>query len=100
MRWRSTEIDRGEPSWITSSMSPMSMPSSSEAVATTARIAPVCSRCSTARRVRFDSAPWCAATVPSPSRFSRSWATRSDMRRLGTKISVVRCSPRSTSMRA
>ena len=33
-RCRNTEMERGEPSWQTSSTSPMSMPSSSEAVAT------------------------------------------------------------------
>ena len=54
--------------------------------------APFCSLRSTARRVRLASAPWCAATTPSPSRSSRSCATRSARRRLGTKISVVLCS--------
>ena len=43
MRWRKTAIERGEPSWQTSSTSPMSMPSSSDAVATTARSCPDCS---------------------------------------------------------
>ena len=40
MRCSATAIARGEPSWTTRSTEPMSMPSSSEAVATTARSSP------------------------------------------------------------
>ena len=44
-------IERGEPSWQTRSTSPMSMPSSSEAVATSAFSAPAFSRCSASSRL-------------------------------------------------
>ena len=40
MRCSATAIDRGEPIWQTRSTEPMSMPSSSDAVATTARSSP------------------------------------------------------------
>ena len=45
-RWSSPAIDRGLLSWHTRSTSPTSIPSSSEAVATSARSAPALSRCS------------------------------------------------------
>ena len=41
----------------------MSMPSSSDAVATRAFSAPVFSRCSASSRVSFDRLPWCAVTA-------------------------------------
>ena len=44
MRCKATAIERGEPIWQTRSTVPMSMPSSSEAVATTARSSPFFSR--------------------------------------------------------
>ena len=40
MRCRATAMERGEPIWQTRSTVPMSMPSSSDAVATTARSSP------------------------------------------------------------
>ena len=45
-RCRKVAIERGEPSWQTRSTSPISMPSSSEAVATSAFSSPRFSRCS------------------------------------------------------
>ena len=45
MRCSATAIDRGEPIWQTRSTVPISMPSSSEAVATTALSSPLFSRC-------------------------------------------------------
>jgi len=49
--------DRGEPIWHTRSTVPMSMPNSSDAVATTARSSPRFSRCSASRRNRRDRLP-------------------------------------------
>ena len=53
---------RGEPIWQTSSTGPMSIPSSSDAVATSARRSPARRRVSTRCRRSFDRLPWCAAT--------------------------------------
>ena len=53
---------RGVPSWHTSSTSPMSMPSSSEAVATITLSLPALRRCSASKRVSFERLPWWAAT--------------------------------------
>ena len=75
-------IAPGEPSWTTTSTSPTSMPSSSEAVATTARSAPVLSRSSAASRRSRERLPWCAATAPSPSRSASACAARSASRRV------------------
>ena len=50
MRCSATAIERGDPSCTTRSTEPMSMPSSSEAVATTARSSPFLSRCSASKR--------------------------------------------------
>ncbi len=83
---------RGEPIWQTSSIGPMSMPSSSEAVATSARRSPPRSRASTRCLRSFDRLPWCAATWPSPSRSPSSCAIRSAIRLVLTKTIVVRCS--------
>ena len=80
---------RGVPSWQTSSTSPMSMPSSSEAVATMTLSWPAFRRCSASKRVSLLSEPWCAATAVSPSRSARWRETRSTMRRVFAKISVV-----------
>ena len=49
-RCRKLAIERGEPSWQTRSTSPMSMPSSSDAVATSALSLPCLSRCSASSR--------------------------------------------------
>ena len=80
----------GEPIWQTSSTGPMSMPSSSDAVATSARSSPARRRCSTRWRRSRDSDPWCAATWSSPSRSPSSWATRSDSFLVLTNTRVVR----------
>ena len=92
-RCRNVAMLRGEPIWQTSSTGPMSMPSSSDAVATSAFSSPARSRRSTRWRRSFERLPWCAATTSSPSR-SPSWcASRSASRRVLTNTSVVRCSP-------
>ncbi len=91
---------RGEPIWHTSSTGPMSMPSSSEAVATSARRSPARSRVSTRRRRSFDREPWWAATTSSPRRSPSWWARRSASRRVLTNTSVVRCSATSAATRS
>ena len=53
---------RGEPIWQTSSTGPTSIPSSSDAVATSARRSPARSRVSTMRRRAAERLPWWAAT--------------------------------------
>ena len=63
-----TAIERGEPIWQTRSTKPTSMPSSSEAVATSTRISPVFSLLSAARRSLRDRLPWCGGDNSSPRR--------------------------------
>ena len=98
-RCRKAAIARGEPSCTTRSTSPMSMPSSSDAVATSTFNWPVLRRCSAARRNSFAIEPWCAATCSLPSRSPRWRAARSAMRRVLTKTSVVLCVSTSCAMR-
>ncbi len=61
---------RGEPIWHTSSTGPMSIPSSSDAVATSALSSPARRRVSTRWRRSFDKLPWWAATTSSPRRLA------------------------------
>ena len=56
-RCSSVAIRCGDPTWQTRSTWPMSMPSSSDAVATSAFSAPVFSRCSASSRISFDRLP-------------------------------------------
>ena len=91
---------RGEPTWHTSSTGPMSMPSSNDAVATSARRSPARRRSSTFSRRSLDRLPWWAATCSGPSRSPRRWARRSDIRRVLTNTSVVRCSRTWAAMRS
>ncbi len=89
----------GDSTWITRSTAPMSMPSSSEDVATMARSVPDFSASSTSRRCSRASAPWCARTRSSPaSSFSRE-ASRSARRRAFTNTMVERCARISSSRR-
>ena len=67
-RCRKVAMLRGEAIWHTSSTGPMSMPSSSDAVATRARSSPARSRVSTRSRRSLDRLPWWEATTSSPSR--------------------------------
>ncbi len=84
-------MDRVAPTWITRSTSPMSMPSSREAVATRARSRPAFSLCSASWRRAFERLPWWVATRSSPRMWARRAAMRSAMRRVLTNTSVVRC---------
>ena len=69
-RCRPEATEGGDSTWITWSTAPMSMPSSSELVATTQRIWPVFSASSTMARCSLDTEPWWARakseTVPDP----------------------------------
>ena len=62
MRCSAVAIERGEPTRHARSTAPTSMPSSSEAVATTTRSSPALRRCSASRRRARERLPWCAAT--------------------------------------
>ena len=78
--------DLGEPSWTTRSIAPMSMPSSSEPVATSTGSSPDLSRSSTTRRRSRDSAPWCAWAIAAGARLAvpaRSGAPPAARRRGG-----------------
>ena len=66
MRWRNVVTARGEPIWQTRSTVPTSIPSSSDAVATSARISPALRRCSMRSRRSFARLPWWAPTRSSP----------------------------------
>ena len=100
-RCRKAAIARGEPSWQTRSTSPMSMPSSSDAVATSAlsspRLEPLLGLQAMLLReaavVRRRRAPRRAARA-------RWRATRSAMRRVLTNTSVVRCCATSSASRS
>src|SRR5713101_836417 len=67
------------------------MPSSSDAVATRTFSSPRFKRCSALRRSSLAMLPWCAVTCSAPSRSDKWRAARSAMRRVLTKMSVVRC---------
>ena len=78
----------------------MSMPSSSDAVATSAFRSPARSRDSTRCRRSFDRLPWWAATRSSPSRSPSSCANRSAILRVLTNTSVVRWAWTCSAMRS
>jgi hypothetical protein len=70
----------------------MSIPSSREAVATSARSFPALRRCSASSRRSRERLPWWLVTASSPRSFV-SWAEmRSAIFRVFTNTSVVRCS--------
>ena len=75
-RCSSVAIRCGEPIWQTRSTAPMSMPSSSDAVATSAFSVPALSRDSASNRRSFERLPWWAVTASSPSRSLSSWRQR------------------------
>jgi len=100
MRCRPVEIDRGEPMRQVSSTAPTSIPSSSDAVATTTRRSPSFSRRSARWRRSRDRLPWWAATASAPSRSPRCNVTRSTSRRVLTNTSVDRCARASAATRS
>ena len=90
-RCRPRATDFGLSTWMTRSTAPMSMPSSSEEVATRHGISPAFRSSSTTSRCSRASEPWCArASSSSASSLIRS-ASRSASRRLLTKTMVERC---------
>ena len=90
IRWMPDATDGGASTWMTWSTAPMSMPSSSDDVATMAGNSPALSRSSVARRVSFETEPWCANAISSPAVSFNAVARRSASRRLLTKIMVER----------
>ena len=102
IRWSPAVTDFGDSTWSTRSTAPMSMPSSSDDVATRHGSSPDLSRSSTTSRSSRASEPWWAraisAGLPSSpaSSFSRT-ASRSAARRAFTKMIVERCSFTSSS---
>ena len=91
--------DGGASIWMTRSMAPMSIPSSSDEVATSPRICPAFSLSSISIRCGRASEPWCARTSGSPASSLTAAASRSATRRLFTKMSVDRCVRTSSSSR-
>jgi hypothetical protein len=76
-------MQRGEPIWMTSSTSPTSMPSSSEAVATTHLSSPALEPLLGVEAGAFGEAAVVGGDhASSPRRSPRSWATRSARRRV------------------
>ena len=102
IRWSPRVTDFGDSTWSTRSTAPMSMPSSSEEVATRQGSSPDFSISSTTSRSSRASDPWCAramsAGFPSSpaSSFSRI-ARRSAPRRLFTNTIVDLCDCTSSS---
>ena len=88
------------PNWQTKSTSPISMPNSSDAVATNALSFPSFKRHSADRRCSRAKLPWWEVTFSSPMRSLRARAKRSAIRRVLTKMSVVRCSAINSAMRS
>ena len=91
IRCRPLATDGGASICTTMSIAPMSMPSSSDEVATSARKAPAFSRSSTSTRCGRAIDPWCERTSVSPASSFSAPASRSASRRLLTKIRVERC---------
>ena len=90
-RCRPRATDFGLSTWITRSTAPMSMPSSSDEVATRHGISPAFSSSSTTRRCSRASEPWWARASSSPASSLIRSASRSARRRLFTKTIVERC---------
>ncbi len=99
MRCRPLATDGGASICTTRSIAPMSMPSSSEDVATRPRSRPSFSASSMSTRCGRASDPWWARTRGSPASSFSAAARRSATRRLLTKISVEVCDCTSASSR-
>ena len=99
MRCMPLATDGGASIWMTRSIAPMSIPSSSDEVATRPRICPAFSLSSISIRCGRASEPWCARTSGSPASSLTAAASRSATRRLLTKMSVERCARTSSSRR-
>ena len=99
MRCIPLAIDGGASIWMTRSIAPMSMPSSSDDVATSAGSFPDFSASSISMRCERAMDPWCACTSVSPASSLSAAAMRSASRRELTKMSVERCARISSSRR-
>ena len=97
IRCRPRATDFGDSTWITRSTAPMSMPSSSDEVATRHGISPRFSSSSISTRCSRASEPWWARAISSSASSFRRSASRSARRRLLTKTIVERCSSTSRS---
>ncbi len=91
MRWIPRPTEPGDSTCTTRSTAPMSMPSSSELVATMAFSVPRLRRSSISRRCSRAIDPWWAATRSSPASSFRRAASRSASRRAFTNTIVDRC---------
>ncbi len=89
----------GLSTWMTRSTAPMSMPSSSELVATSAGSRPALSSSSISRRCSRAMLPWWARTRSSPASSLRRCARRSLRRRLLVNTIVLLCERISSRMR-
>ena len=99
MRCSPLATDGGASICTTRSMAPMSMPSSSDEVATSPCSRPALSRSSISVRCARASEPWWARTSGSPASSFSAAASRSASRRLLTKSSVDRWARTSSSSR-
>ena len=102
MRCRPEATLVGASIWMTRSTAPMSIPSSSDEVATIALRSPLLSRSSIAVRFSRASEPWWARATSSPGapRSLSAAARRSARRRLLTNTMVDRCAWTSSATRA
>ena len=99
MRCRPLATEGGASICMTRSMAPMSMPSSSDEVATSAAQLAGLEQSSISVRCARASDPWCARTSGSPASSLSAAASRSARRRLFTKSSVERWARISSSSR-
>jgi len=90
MRCMPLATDGGASIWMTRSTAPMSMPSSSDEVATSAGMRPAFNASSISTRCSRASDPWWARAIVSPASSLIAAARRSARRRLFEKMSVVR----------
>jgi hypothetical protein len=81
MRWRPEATELGASTWMTRSTAPMSMPSSSELVATTAGRRPTFRSSSISVRCSRLTEPWCARASSVPASSLRLAQSRSARRR-------------------
>src|SRR6266545_1328218 len=100
MRWRPCATELGASTWTTSSTAPMSMPSSSELVATTARSLPALRSSSIWTRCSRLTDPWCARAMSSPASSFSLAQSRSARRRELVNTIVEWCALISSSSRS
>ena len=99
MRCTPDATEGGASIWMTRSTAPMSMPSSSELVATMAGSSPRLSSSSICARMSFATEPWCALAISSSATSLSACASRSARRRELQKIIVERWARMSSTSR-